>query len=345
MKRKTSSGHTLIEILVSIAILSGLALMLAGILGTASNNWVKGEEMVEASQAGRTALELIGREITGPVVGPQQQFIVLNGATLRGTAPAKLPQVPSDSMSAFWLAPLGSDGQLRRVGYYLERVEERGFYRLKRLLTSPNDPQYSTPAQSSASQCPASTQTSSTSGGALLSDLDDPAFDDNDPNNDDAVVSTVVDGVIGLWFQSFDSVGNEIPWVSASEVHPVCESGEGGETGVAFNSASYFMMTTASEMDATDTTFEYYRETESATKGDRLPAAVEITLLTIDPISIDQAKLRHSGATLPEMTTILDDDGVLDVEASVRDLKLRLEDLGITKARTFSTRVKLANGS
>ncbi|MEM1294725.1 MAG: type II secretion system protein, partial [Verrucomicrobiota bacterium] len=133
MKRPQPFGYTMIEVIVSLTILSGMALMLSGILGTASNNWVRGEEMVEASQSGRTSLELIAREMASPIVGPRQQFQIMNGATLRGSVNAEIPQVPSSSMAAFWLAPLGTDGQLRRVGYYLERRDERGFYRLKRL--------------------------------------------------------------------------------------------------------------------------------------------------------------------------------------------------------------------
>lgn len=333
----------MIEVIVSLTILSGMALLLSGILGTASNNWVRGEEMVEASQSGRTSLELIAREMASPIVGPRQQFQIMNGATLRGSVNAEIPQVPSSSMAAFWLAPLGTDGQLRRVGYYLERRDEEGFYRLKRLFTSPTGSSFVSSQQVAAGESELEESTCSVGGGGLLSDLEEPAFDDSDPENEDAVVSTVAEGVVGLWFQSLDSMDNEIPWVSESEVHPACESGG----GMAFNSAAMFQMATSAPMELKDDpTFLYYRETESMTKGDRLPSAVEVTILTVDSIAIEQAKDRFPDLSLPTMQTVLDDDsGTLDVETSIQLLKGRLAEIGILTARTFSTRVRLANGS
>lgn len=324
-----AGGFSLLETTIAITILGVISVLLASMLGTASNNWIKGEEIVDSYQNGRTALELMTREISAATIDTCQQFTIMTGETL---ASCGCEHIDPKSQAALFVAPLGKDGNIRAVGYYLQRDQDRQFYRLKRLYVGPENEDYYRGGFDSYSNDP-NPWTSASQAGVLLGGLDAAAFDDSDPDNPKSIVAPVAEGVLAMWMQCFDVVGNPIPWLSLDPNHPKSE--------LIFNSAALFQMATTQPFDD-GTSFRYFPASDNAVKGNRLPAAVEITLVTVDLPTLD----RTSGfGELPTMTNVITSDNTLDVEASLRQLLDELDRFGIDNARTFTSRVKLANAN
>lgn len=164
----------------------------------------------------------------------------------------------------------------------------------------------------------------------FLERWDEKAFAEEDLSNDQAVVSAAADGVIAFWVQCYDLLGNPIPWLSEEVYHP--------RSRLMYNSAAYFHMATTEPFDDGKSTV-FLAETKQVMKANRVPAEVEITLVTMD----DTAVIREQ--EIPIMENRLDDRGALDMEASVRAFLDKLKVKGITGAEVFTTRVKLVNGS
>ena len=328
-KRETGrGGFSLLEMLAAMTILTGIMIILASMIDSAGRSWRDSEDRVETSQNGRTALELMTRELAPATINTCEQFVVLPGESLNGCG---APGVVETSQAAFWMAPLGKDGDLRAVGYYLQRVDERLFYRLKRYYVGPENEDYFPSGFDPENVDDTSILSEETTAARFLERLDEAAFDDSDPENKKRVVSTVADGVVAMWIQCFDLLGNPIPWVSEDPHHP--------ETEIIFNSAAMFVMATSEPFDD-GKSFRYLSDKDSSVKGNRLPAAVGITVVTLDSASLE----RHAGE-IPVMENVLTEDGALDVDGSLEKYKQVLRERGINKARTFTTRVKLATGS
>jgi hypothetical protein len=297
----------------------------------AGRSWTDSEERVEASQSARSALELITREMAPATIDTCEQYVVLKGVRL--TLPVEHPFDPyavKTAQAAFWMAPLGKDGDLRAIGYYLQRNEDKGYFRLKRFYVGPDNEDYFPRGFDAENVDDTSILSEETSAARFLSRLDPSVFDDSDPENKNCLVSTVAEGVIAMWMQCYDILGNPIPWASESDKHPECS--------LIFNSASLFVMATSTPFDDGNT-FNYLPAT-TGIKGNRLPAAVGITLITLDSVNLD----RFAGK-VPVMENVISDNGALDVDASLELYQQTLRDLGIDKARTFTTRVKLTTGS
>jgi hypothetical protein len=105
-----------------------------------------------------------------------------------------------------------------------------------------------------------------------------------------------------------------------------------------FNSAGYFHQANVEPFEDGATTV-FLRETKYAMKANRLPAEIEITIVTVD----DDVALQ--GLEIPPMSSVLFPDGSLDLETSVELFEDALNLNGIRRSRTFSTRVKLLGGS
>src|SRR3954451_24879323 len=97
-------------------------LILAGVTEAAGRAWREGQSRTETFQNARTALEIVARELTPAVVDTRMQFVVGPGSILT-RAGAK--HVAPDTPMLLWMAPVGEDGGLRCVGYYLYRDQER----------------------------------------------------------------------------------------------------------------------------------------------------------------------------------------------------------------------------
>tara|TARA_R110002096_G_scaffold147220_11_gene306942 strand:+ start:15189 stop:16286 length:1098 start_codon:yes stop_codon:yes gene_type:complete len=325
--RISRAGFSLLEVLISMTLLSALVLALAGMLDPVLKTWSNGEKRVARFQGARAALELITREVTPAVVDTRMQFVVMP-AELLGDVGAR--HVAANSPAMLWMAPLGERNRLYCVGYYLSRDPDAKRYRLKRLFVSPNDPNGYHPKTVNESEIRGEdVHTSPVDASWFTNNWDETAFDDEDPQNEDVVVATVADGVIAFWIQCYDLLGNPIPWMSASDVHP--------ESELIFNSAGYFSMATSVPFED-ETSFRYMTDHEMVMKALRVPAELEIRIYTIDRTQL----LRD--IEIPEMPVIMDGD-VLDLEASALEFERRLEENGVEQPQAFSTRVKLLNGS
>ncbi|MCB1230528.1 MAG: hypothetical protein KDN19_09695 [Verrucomicrobiae bacterium] len=324
----------MIELLVSFTVFSVLMVLLLGAVTPVSRAWSEGERRVETHQRARGALELLARELTPAVVDTRMQFVVLPGEEL---SQAGASGVAPESPALLWMAPLGQNGQLRCVGYYLYRDQDRGFFRLKRIFIRPHPPDdpdrpnpYFPRLVNHADTRDLSMRTSPVSANWFLDRWDESAFAEEDLSNNRAVVSTVADGVIGFWVQCYDLLGEPIPWLSKAMYHP--------RSPLIYNSAAYFQMATTSPFDSGRTTV-FLAKTPQAMKANRVPAEMEFSLVVVD----ESVSLR--GTRVPTMQNLMDGKGALDMDASVEAFMKELEKAGIDRAEVFTTRVKLVNGS
>lgn len=327
---QTQAGFSMLEMLIAITLLSILVLMLAGMLDPVMRTYRQGETRIERFQGARASMELITREMTPAVVDTRMQFVVMPGEQLEEVGAEHIaPNTPA----IFWMAPLGDRNQLSCVGYYLTRDEDKDRYRLKRLFVGPDDSSGNHnsyhPAIVGETRRSGKGYTSPVTAEWFTGNWDKAAFDDDDPQNKDVVVATVADGVIAFWVQCYDLLGNPIPWLSTSSVHPDSE--------LIFNSAGYFTMATSVPFED-GKSFRFQTNHDVVMKANRVPAEMEIRIFTIDRTQLQR------GVEIPEMPVIMDGD-VLDLEESALEFERHLKDNGVELPQAFSTRVKLLNGS
>jgi prepilin-type N-terminal cleavage/methylation domain-containing protein len=330
-RRRPARGFTLIELLVSMALLTFLMLALASVTESASRAWREGQGRTETFQSARTSLEIIARELTPAVVDTRTQFVVTPGSIL---TQAGAKNVAPNSPVALWMAPHGEHGALYCVGYYLYRDNTRQFHRLKRIAIAPPSatrpsPYYPQMLNASNPRDP-QLRTSPINADWFTRHWDTDTFDEERVSNAQSVVSSAADGVIAFWIQCLDSLGNPVPLLSKSTVHPASE--------LDYNSAAYFLSATSTPFDG-GRSFQYLAASPQTMKANRLPAAVDLTIITLD------SRTFARGVPIPDQVNSYDANGALDVEASVRQFNALLHERGIHKARVFSTRAKLVNGS
>ena len=330
--RQGKRGFTLVELLISMTLLSLIMIILTSIIDSAHRAWKEGQSRTEAFQSARTCLEIMARELTPAVVDTRMQFVVAPGTLLSDYGAAN---VAPNSSTILWMSPLGSESDLRCVGYYLYRDEARKFYRLKRIFMGPEDikgdaVKYFPKMVNLENPRDPELRTSPVNADWFTRNWDEDTFDEEDVSNDDAVVSTAADGVVAFWIQCVDVLGNPIPSLSQSKIHPPSD--------LTYNSAAYFQIATSTPFE-TGGSFYYLKKTPQSMKGNKVPSAVDLTVVTID------TSILEKGLVPPQQTNVYDINGALDVEASVRqyedDLRLRK----IHTARTFTTRAKLVNGN
>jgi len=143
-----TTGFTLVEMLVTIAILSILFVVMVGILDQSSRAWNQAEQRVDAFREGRAAQFVIDQDLENLVAPEGQPFFFLNrhpddiqiGATLP-------PADHGDTLFFTTLLPLDAQAGSRKshlciVGYYLAYTPDssgpgaRRSYKLYRHLTS-----------------------------------------------------------------------------------------------------------------------------------------------------------------------------------------------------------------
>ncbi len=320
------------EVTVSVALLTFLMLMLAQMTDTTSRVWRQGASRVEAYQSARASLEGLGRELAPALVDSRMQFAVGPGDLLT-TAGAH--NVAPGSPAVLWMAPLGTEGSLRCVGYYLYRDDSLKFYRLKRIFIGPTDssgspsPFYPQMVDLTNPSDP-SVEPTPTDASWFTRAWNANAFNEEDPANTEAVVSSFADGVIAFWVQPLDTLDNPIPAVCNSSIHP--------PSALYFNSAAYFESATSTAFD-NGQSFTYLAKTGQSLKANRTPAAIAITVVVIDSATLAR------GVSIPQQGNLYDANGALNVTASVQAFTDALQQNKIFNARTFCTRIKLVNGS
>lgn len=200
--QKTSEAFTLVELLISMAVLTLLVVLIASLLANVNNAWLRGEERVETYQNGRAILDLIKRDLTPAVMSSSLQF------AQNPTMPPGL-NLRTNSDSIFWQAPATStdSGNLAEIGYYLTAD-----YQLKRFYVPPSDAAnyqiFSPPNQPTDNSAPWVTSFVT-----------------------DNLSTTVSSGVLAFWVRCLDRNGNLIPWLFSSAV---------GVGTLKFNSAAHF---------------------------------------------------------------------------------------------------------
>src|SRR6476661_7302489 len=108
------SGHgegrafTLVELITAMALLTVLLVLLVALTDSAGKAWTQGTSRVDTYLSARSALEIMGRELTPAVVDTRMQFVHLPGENL---AKAGAQNVAPGSSALLWMAPLGERGQ------------------------------------------------------------------------------------------------------------------------------------------------------------------------------------------------------------------------------------------
>jgi prepilin-type N-terminal cleavage/methylation domain-containing protein len=343
MKARQTSGFTLVEMLASVSLLAALLLVLSAVTESASRAWREGQSRTDTFQSARTALELMARELAPAVVDTRMQFVVAPSSTLSNIVANKnatlAGQFATESPALLWMAPLGDNGDLRCVGYYLHRDPARKFYRLKRIFiappTNPGDASYFPRMVNLSAARDKTLWTSATDATWFTRSWDADAFDEDnfDPNNPSAskaVVSSAADGVIALWVECRDLLGNPVPLLSKAANHP--------KSALFYNSAAFFQFATTKPFDNGSSTM-YLAQTAQSMKANRVPAAVDLTIVTIDSAQLAR------GVTIPDQINLYDGTGALDVAASLKAFEDKLAQNKIYTARSFTTRARLNSGS
>ncbi|HET6409008.1 MAG TPA: prepilin-type N-terminal cleavage/methylation domain-containing protein [Chthoniobacteraceae bacterium] len=332
------AGITLTELLVSMGILTFLMLILSSATESAGRAWRDGQARTDTYQSARSALELMARELSSAVVDTRMQFVIgpstMISNVVRKTSPELADKFSEGAPIALWMAPLGEDGSLRCVGYYVHRDPVKRFYRLKRLLIGPPTSERDSPffprMLNLRNAKDVTLRTSPINAQWFTRSWTSQAFDDEDPLNEDVVVSAAADGVIALWLQPVDLLGNPVPSLASASNHP--------KSSLYYNSAAYFQAATTTPFED-GTSFRYLAETRQSMKGNRLPAFMDIAVITLDGKEIAR------GDNIPEQLNVFDKSGTLDLEASRREYERNLQDAGIRTARAFTTRARLINGN
>ena len=317
----------MVELLASIVILSILLVILMGAVSSVSSLYLNSEKKVQAFEGGRAALELVTRELTPAVVDTRMQFVIVPGEHL--TEKGAIHVAPN-SPAMLWMAPLGTGGDLRSVGYYLTANPETKRYQLKRIYIRDDNPDGYFPRLVNLDDARDLTmRTDALSGKWFLENWDMDTFDDLSEDNDKVVVSTVSNRVIAFWIQPLDLLGNPIPWVANSPNHPSAD--------LIYNSAAYFHMADGKNFDD-GSSFVYLAKRPLVMKAHRLPPEIELAIVMVGDVVLNRE------VEIPEMENVFNEDGSLNLRSSLDAYLELLKQRGIRDAESFTTRVKLTNG-
>ncbi len=178
MAMRSPRGFTLVELLVSVAVLLLLMSLLLGILEPARKAWSRGRSQVEVAQKGRALAELIARDLNATVISPYLQFT--QNPPLPNTA-----NLLSNSDSVFFQS-IGDGGILSEVGYYVDAD-----LRMKKLNVPSGHAGFAI-----YNALPAGT----------VSWLQNASlFSDQQTN------LTLAEGILGFWVRCLDAEGNSLP--------------------------------------------------------------------------------------------------------------------------------------
>ncbi len=263
VKRWRGAAFTLIELIVSMTILSIIVLMVASLAGVANRAWSNGNQSSEVYQNGRAILDLIARDLRFAAISPKLQFI--QSPSLGGAGQLTY------SSNIFWQANIGSTskGSLCEVGYYLTDQCE-----LKRFFVPPDDTAnyaiFNTPPSNSFAsyQSVAPWVTNYLAG--------------TNATTKQPLATVVCNGVLGFWVRCLDVNGDPIPYVSNSIEYNSADEFQPAVPGVRSPGAS----------QAQNPTSFKYTDHATTAAANLLPSAVELYVLTVDKPTYDRVKTR-----------------------------------------------------
>jgi prepilin-type N-terminal cleavage/methylation domain-containing protein len=336
-----SSAFTLVELLIAITILSLLVVLLASLLSGVSRAWVSSEQQVATFQDGRAITDLISRDLSQSVISPQLQFIQ-NPGNLNSLLSSPITQV-TNTEGLFWQTVSTSDslGNINEVGYYLtHRTDSTGIehFELRRLFVSPADPRQpaSAPLPNPSYHIydvpsPVYYNTSTTTIMPPWINLNGKTLD---PSRTDFEFwsSVVSDGVVGFWIRCLDGNGEPIPWLSSADVNTA---------PIRFNSTAHFQPAIPGQ-----TASFKYTNASSTVQAHLLPATVELTIVTLDSITIQRKPtIPVVPAGIPAGYSDVSPTGFgpEDIPNVINWYNGQLITNKVKNARTFTTRVNLKN--
>ena len=341
-------AFTLVELLVSMVVLSIIIAAVAGLSNSTAQIWSGGERTVENNQTGRAVLEIIARELSQAVVSSRLPFVqnpsLPPGANQRTSSNG----VTSDGI--FWVAPLisTSGGDLCEVGYYLTNTFE-----LKRFFVPPSDTNnYKVLTATPMNYTPHPTGSGNGTNGHPNAALWVTNFVTLKDSNNRPLSNTVAGGVLNLFIRCLDINGDPIPWLSndlkynsAEPMRPATPGSRNTVTANLSNPSSF--------------TYTYYNAASSTDPQNTIPAhilpyAVELTLVTAD-----SKTLRRLGASaVPAIPAIPATNtqqasyppnvlpaAPLAIPDNIAQFVQRAREAGFKDARSFSTTVRLQNAA
>ena len=270
-EHRRREAFTLLELLVSMAILSILVVILSQMINQASTAWARGESNKERMQDARAVVEFMSNELQSallPVNRPTQtgiQFVVNPAAITSGTF--------NNRDSVFWQTPQATDqtqGDVAEVGYFVRwdaTVSSNPRPILCRFFVNPGDTNFLI----------YSTDPDTPWLSKKMLDAVAPGIKSNDPLKN--YLGLFAENVLGLWVTALDPIGQ-----------PITLDATGANITGSFDSRMGYKYT-----DSNGAT-----QIQSACS---LPAAIDLGLVTLDSRSAKritpglQAKIQTLAAT------------------------------------------------
>ena len=348
-------AFTLLELLVSITVLLILVVFITAIVGAVNHTWAAGEQRVEVYQNGRAILDQMARDLAPALTSPSLQTVqnVSTAALLVGSNTVQV----TNSDNLFWQAPgtVNTFGNVYEVGYVLVKTKNTTpvDYQLKRFYVAPNT-RYPTPSPAPAAST-RSYQIYDTPFNAVtapwLANLSAANFQST------ANLSTLSEGVLGLWVRFLDRNGDPVPWLTGSSVantYGASNTYYSAASPMKFNSAASFTAAIPGQPNSffytnlTDSTGSTVATpstiTVAANAANRLPTSVELTIITLDLNS-----LNRPGVTIPDPPASTSPANAAAAGNVPTDINTYLNTLvvgqNLTGAQVFCRIVGLQNGS
>jgi type II secretory pathway pseudopilin PulG len=356
-RRADWASFTLIEMMASMAIVFILMGIISIALGGISKLWLSQRNHAQTFQGGRSALDLMVRDLTA-LETPRSTFIdgtssssVTQRCNLQFIQDAGDPSTPTQplngllansgyqqvpySSSVFGQARLDNtpQGNLWIIGYYLARSTDKTHYQLRKFLISPAGPSGSANSANPLYLLYPNSPTATASSANGYSDgqpswiyLGTTAPNPTAFQTNSYVVS---ENVVALWFRCLDNTATPIPWLdTATPTQP-------NTAPFKFNSAAPFVMAPVigATNSATATNF-IYQVPGNILMANRLPAALEITAISVD----SQAVTQLASTDFPAANPV---NQPSDVSVAATNYLQQLYVNHISSARIFKTVVRL----
>lgn len=141
--RSRTSGFTLVETLVALAVLMIISVFMLEISAQAGRLWTQGESRNQYRQRARAVLDFMARDLKMADLGPVRDEKLGGDLDLQFVVnPQNLPDVYKNHDAIFWLAPVATDGigGMAEIGYFVRWEDKHP--NLCRFFVNPSDSDY-----------------------------------------------------------------------------------------------------------------------------------------------------------------------------------------------------------